>query len=87
LDLAAIAKSGAKALGFETRFYAICTPQKADSVFGDIAAWRAQAVVISGPHVIEVQQRMAEHLRRQRLPSVLLDAKVSRRVGFCSLDP
>ena len=67
-DLPAVLEADAKRLGFETRFHVFRTPQDVDVVFGDIVAWRAQAVLAydlpasARPHV-------AELLLRHRLPS------------------
>jgi len=69
LDWTAVLEAGARDLGFETRFYVIRTPQDVDAVFGDITAWRAEALTAYGPFSIGVRQRLAEVLLRHRLPS------------------
>ena len=75
-ELAALLEAAAKGLGFETRFQPFRTAQDIDDAFGDITAWRAQAVAAGfwpGSDMVDIgQQRVAELALRHRLPSAFV---------------
>jgi putative tryptophan/tyrosine transport system substrate-binding protein len=72
-ELAALLEAAAKGLGFETRFHPFRTAHDIDAAFGEITAWRAQAVAAGAwPGSDMGQQRAAELALRHRLPSAFV---------------
>ncbi len=76
VEVAALHEAAAKGLGFETRFHPFRTVQDIDAAFGDITAWRAQAVAagaLAGSDMVDMRQRrIAELALRHRLPSAFV---------------
>jgi putative ABC transport system substrate-binding protein len=71
-------ETAAKNVGFESRFHAFRGEQNLESVFSDIAAWPAQAIMGSST------PRIAELALRHRLPSAFLDRENVAAGGLLS---
>ena len=69
-DLNSPMEAAAKGLGFETRNHVVATPLDIDTAFGEITAWRAQAMTAQTILGYEERQRFAELALRHRLPCV-----------------
>ena len=60
--------SAAGALGFETRFHVVRTPEEIADVFAEIVSSRAQAITAGGQTVNMAQEPLGELALRHRLP-------------------
>ena len=68
-DMAPALEAAANALGFETRFHIVRTPQDVDRVFADVTAWRAQAISAGGLPVWDARESVVGLALRHRIPS------------------
>jgi ABC-type uncharacterized transport system substrate-binding protein len=78
VDMVPAVEAAAKNLGFESRFHAFRAEQNLESVFSDIAAWPAQAIMGSST------PRIAELALRHRLPSAFLERENVAAGGLLS---
>ena len=70
VNMVPVIEAAAKKLGFESKFHPIRGVQNLESVFSDIAAWHAQAII--GTSNVAPQE-FAELALRHLLPSAFLD--------------
>jgi putative ABC transport system substrate-binding protein len=69
VDMAAVMGAAAKELGFETRFHDIRKPEDVEPALNEAAAWRAQALQVSGGLTSATErQRIADFALHHRLP-------------------
>lgn len=68
-DLAPVLEAAAKAVGFETRFHIARMPQDIDRVFGEVTAWRAQAISAGGLPIWDARESVVGLALRHRIPS------------------
>jgi putative tryptophan/tyrosine transport system substrate-binding protein len=73
-----------KALGFETRFHIVRSPEDIADVFGEVTDWRAQAITAGGVTLGTVQERIAEFAVRHRLPSAFSNRSYVASGGLLS---
>jgi putative tryptophan/tyrosine transport system substrate-binding protein len=83
-DLRPMLEATAKDMGFETRFHDWSALPEIDAIFGDVTAWRAQAVTAGTGWVFDGRQRVAELALRHRLPSAFMFRQVVEAGGLLS---
>jgi putative tryptophan/tyrosine transport system substrate-binding protein len=76
--------AAAQRLGFEPRFHPWRAAQDLEAVFGEVAAWHAQAVTAGAGWVYDMRQRVAVLSLRHRLPSAFLYREVVESGGLLS---
>ena len=77
-------EEAAKGLGFEPRIQPLPSPQALDAAFGEMLAWRVQAVTAGVGHHQVVPRQVAELLIRHRLPSTFLTREMVDSGGLLS---
>lgn len=86
-DMIPTMAAAATGLGFEIRFHPIRRTEDIDGAFGEITAWRAQAVAAAGAHVLAARQRIAEFALRHRLPTAYPSHEHVEAGGLLSYAP
>lgn len=86
-DLRPMLEATAKDMGFETRFHDWSALQDIDAIFGDVTAWRAQAVTAGIGWAFDGRQRLAELALHHRLPSAFTFRQVVEAGGLLSYGP
>ena len=80
----AVFEEAAKGLGFEPRIQPLPSPQALDAAFGEMLAWRVQAVTAGVGYHQAVPRQVAELLIRHRLPSAFLTRDMVDAGGLLS---
>jgi putative ABC transport system substrate-binding protein len=83
-DVTAAFEAAAKNLGLESRIQPLPSPQHLDAAFGEMLAWRAQAVTAGVGYHQAVPKQVAQLLLRHRLPSAFLTREMVDAGGLLS---
>jgi putative ABC transport system substrate-binding protein len=85
VDLAGLFEAAAREVGFETRFHLMSRGQDIESLFEQVASWRAEAMTAAG--LAWAPKRIADSSLRHRLPSIFDIREIVEAGGLMSYGP